>query len=108
SGVTCVMTFGGGLIALRLRTYRGLVLAFCAGALIAGALMDVIPDALQLLESAQSRFHHHHLLLASTLGFLFFYLFAHATHHSQAHDYPSHYYHPCQAAAWGAAGISVH
>lgn len=70
SGATCVMTFGGGFVALRLQAYRGLVLAFCAGALVAGALMDVIPDALQLLESTQSRFHHHHLLFACSLGFL--------------------------------------
>jgi ZIP family zinc transporter len=103
-----MMTFGGGLIALRLRAHRALVLAFCAGALIAGALMDVIPDALQLLESTQSRFHHHHLLLACTLGFLFFYLFEHAAHHSEAQDHPAHYNHPCQAGAWGAAGIGIH
>src|SRR6266446_850333 len=38
SGATCIMTFGGGLLALRFRAYRGPVLAFCAGALIAGAL----------------------------------------------------------------------
>ncbi|MBI3328858.1 MAG: ZIP family metal transporter [Nitrospinae bacterium] len=108
SGATCLMTFGGGLIALRLQTYRGLVLAFCAGALVAGALMNVIPDALQLLESTQSRFHHHHLLVACSLGFLFFYLFEHAAHHSEAQDHPSHYNHTCQAGAWGAAGIGVH
>jgi zinc and cadmium transporter len=108
SGVTGVMTFGGGLVALRLRAYRGLVLAFCAGALIAGALMEVIPNALQLLESTQSRVDYHHLLLACTLGFLFFYLFEHAAHHSETQDHPSHYNHPCQAGAWGAAGIGVH
>ena len=109
SGATCIMTFGGGLIALRLQAYRGLVLAFCAGALVAGALMDVIPHALQLLESTQqSRFHPHHLLLACSLGFLCFYLFEHAAHHSEAQDHPSHYNHTCQAGAWGAAGIGVH
>ena len=102
------MTLGGGLIALRLQAYRGLVLAFCAGALVASALIDVVPDALQLLESAHSRFHHHHLLLACTLGFLCFYLFEHAAHHSEAQDHPSHYNHTCQAGAWGAAGIGVH
>jgi len=102
------MTLGGGLLALRLHAYRGLVLAFCAGALVAGALMNVIPDALQLLESSQSRFHHHHLLFACSLGFLGFYLFEHAAHHSETQDHPSHYNHTCQAGAWGAAGIGVH
>ncbi len=108
SGATCVMTLGGGLLALRLQAYRGLVFAFCAGALVAGALMDVVPDALQLLESTQSRFHHHHLLLACSFGFLCFYLFEHAAHHSEAQDHPSHYNHTCQAGVWGAAGIGVH
>src|SRR5215510_11052363 len=108
SGATCVMTLGGGFLALRLQAYRGLVLAFCAGALVAGALMDVIPDALQLLESSQTRFHHHHLLLACSLGFLCFYLFEHSAHHTETQDHPSHYNHTCQAGAWGAAGIGVH
>ncbi|MGH7965505.1 MAG: ZIP family metal transporter [Candidatus Binatia bacterium] len=108
SGVTSVMTFGGGLIALRLQAHRGLVLAFCAGALVAGALMNVVPHALELLESSHSSFHHHHLLFACSLGFLCFYLFEHAAHHSETQDHPSHYNHTCQAGAWGAAGIGVH
>jgi zinc and cadmium transporter len=108
SGATCLVTLGGGLLVLRLQAYRGLVLAFCAGALVAGALMDVIPNALQLLESTQTSFHHHHLLFASTLGFLVFYLFEHAAHHSDERDHPSHYNHSCQVGAWGAAGIGIH
>lgn len=108
SGVTCVVTFGGGLLALRLQAYRGLVLAFCAGALVAGSLMDVIPDALELLESVQTTWHHHHLLFSCSLGFLLFYLFEHAAHHSDTHDHPTRYNHTCQAGAWGAAGIGVH
>jgi len=111
SGVTGLVTLGGGLLVLRLQAYRGLVLAFCAGALVAGALMNVLPDALQLLESTQTRFHHHHLLFACSLGFFCFYLFEHAAHHSEhegAHDHPSQYNHTCQAGAWGAAGIGVH
>lgn len=70
--------------------------------------MDVIPDALQLLESTHSSFHHHHLLFASTLGFFVFYLFEHAAHHSEERDHPSHYNHSCQVGAWGAVGISIH
>jgi ZIP family zinc transporter len=73
--------------------------------------MDVIPDALQLLEGTQTHFHHHHLLFACSLGFLCFYLFEHAAHHSEhegAHDHPPRYNHTCQAGAWGAAGIGVH
>jgi len=108
SGATCVITFGGGILALQLQAYRGLVLAFCAGALVAGALMDVIPDALQLLESTHSRFHHHHLLLACSLGFLFFYLLEHVTHDSETGEHVSGHSYIQQAGAWGAVGISVH
>jgi len=108
SGVTCFVTLGGGLLVLRLQAYRALVLAFCAGALVAGALMNVIPDALQLLESTHSSWHHHHLLFACSLGFLVFYLFEHGAHHSTERDHPAHYNHSCQVGAWGAAGISVH
>jgi ZIP family zinc transporter len=84
------------------------VLAFCAGTLVAGALMDVIPDALELLESTQSSFHHHHLLFACCLGFLVFYLFEHGAHHNEERDHPAHYNHSCQVGSWGAAGICVH
>jgi zinc transporter ZupT len=108
AGMTGVVTLGGGLLALRLKTQRGPVLAFCAGALVASALFDVIPDALELLESTQSLFHHHHLMLACGLGFLCFYLVEHAAHHTQEQDHPSHYNHPCQAGTWGAAGLGVH
>lgn len=108
SGATGLVTLAGGLLVLRLQAYRGLVLAFCAGALVAGALMNVIPDALQLLESSHSSFHHHHLLFACTLGFLVFYLFEHAAHHGGERDHPAQYNHSCQVGAWGAAGLSVH
>jgi hypothetical protein len=46
------MTLGGGLLALRLEAYRAFVLAFAAGALVASALIDVIPEALGLLETS--------------------------------------------------------
>src|SRR4051812_4797673 len=49
TGCTCAMTLGGGLVALRLEAYRAFVLAFAAGALVASALMDVLPDAMDLL-----------------------------------------------------------
>lgn len=108
SGAISIITFAGGLIALRLQAHRSLMLAFCAGALVAGALMTVLPEAWQLLESTPSRFQYRHLLFACSLGFLCFYLFEHAAHHSETQDHPSHYNHTCQAGAWGAAGIGVH
>jgi ZIP family zinc transporter len=107
TGCTCVMTLGGGLLALRLEAYRAFVLAFAAGALVASALLDVIPDALEMLARSGSRFHHHHLMFACTLGFLAFYLLEQATHSTDdPHDLtPMHGSH---AGLWGAAGIGVH
>jgi hypothetical protein len=49
TGCTCAMTFGGGRLALRLEAYRAFILAFAAGALVTTALIDVIPDALEML-----------------------------------------------------------
>jgi ZIP family zinc transporter len=107
TGWTCVMTWGGGLLALRLEAYRAFVLAFAAGALVASALIDVIPDALELLTKSGDTHHHHHLLFASCLGFLGFYLFEQVTHdgtdpHDLTHAHAPH------AGLLGAAGIGIH
>lgn len=108
SGASCLITLLGGAVALHLQTYRGLVLAFCAGALVSGALMEVVPDALQLLETSQSSLHHHHLLFACTLGFLCFYLVEHATHRDDSHGHAMSDAHRRKAGVWGAAGIGLH
>jgi ZIP family zinc transporter len=107
TGCTCAMTFGGGLLALRLEAHRAFVLAFAAGALVASALVDVIPDGLELLARSGSPLHHHHLMLACSLGFLSFYLFEQLSHpHHHPDDLEPE--HAGQAGLWGAAGISVH
>jgi len=103
---TCVMAFSGGLLALRLEAYRAFVLAFAAGALVATALTDVIPDALELLTRSGASYHHHHLMCACSLGFLSFYLLEQVSHGSEDEDDPlgaaGH------AGLWGAGGIVVH
>jgi ZIP family zinc transporter len=101
------MTLGGGLLVLRLEAYRAFVLAFAAGALVASALIDVIPDALELLARSGSPLHHHHLMFACSLGFLSFYLLEQLTHSSEEpHDLVP--MHTGQAGLWGAAGIGIH
>jgi ZIP family zinc transporter len=103
---TCVMALGGGLLALRLTAYRPFVLAFAAGALVASALIDVIPDALDLLSRSGAPLHHHHLMLACSLGFLAFYLLEEWTHSETPHD--SVRVAAWWASIWGAAGIGFH
>ena len=109
AAATAVMTLVGGLLVLRLEAQRGLVLAFCAGALVACALLKLIPEALDIVGSG-GRLNHHHLFAACALGFLVFYLLEHSMHHERAGrgDHPSRYDHPCQAGLWGAAGICAH
>jgi ZIP family zinc transporter len=104
---TCVMTWGGGMLALRLEAYRAFVLAFAAGALVGSALIDVIPDALGLLATSGEPLHHHHLLFACCLGFLGFYLLEQVMHNSaDPHDLtPAHAPH---AGLLGATGIGIH
>ena len=111
TGWACALTFGGGLIALRLEAYRAFVIAFAAGALVGSALMDVIPDALDLLTRSQSPlYHHHHVLLATTLGFLFFYLLEQVSHWNGHGDHGEHKHGHGRdrAGLLGAAGIGVH
>jgi zinc transporter ZupT len=116
TGCTCAMTFGGGLLALRLDNYRAFVLAFAAGALVASALMDVIPDALVLLTKSGSLFHHHQLMFACSLGFLSFYLLEQNSHsHGEPHGAgvdlePAGAASPKlhSAGLWGASGIGIH
>lgn len=112
---TCAMTFAGGLLALRLEAYRAFILAFAAGALITSALIDVIPDALEMLTRSGSAMHHHHLMFACSLGFLSFYLleeFAHsrapAPELTPATAADDDRWGAAHAGLWGAAGISVH
>jgi ZIP family zinc transporter len=107
------MTFGGGLVALRLEAYRALVLAFAAGTLVATALIDVIPEALELLTRSGVALHHHHLLFASTLGFLCFYLLERSTQSGgDSHLLPDPHgpvaRSPKHAGLWGASGIGIH
>jgi zinc and cadmium transporter len=102
---TCVMTFSGGLIALRLDAYRAFVLAFAAGALVSSALLDVIPDALELLTRSGAPLHHHHLMFTVCLGFLAFYVLEQSTHNSaDAHALGA----APAAGLLGALGIGLH
>lgn len=109
---TVLITLGGGLLALRLQTYQGVVFAFCAGALIAGALLEIIPESMALLSangSDDDGLRPHHILFSCTLGFLCFYLVEHLTHQRETpHEQALHHAHAPHAGVWGALGIFVH
>jgi len=69
-----VVTLASGAAALALRAHKAWVFAFCSGALIGGAVILILPDARQLLESSDAPLSPDLVWLACALGFLFFYL----------------------------------
>ena len=101
------ITLGGGLLALRLHAYRAVIFAFCAGALVAAALVEVIPNAHELLEASGEDLHLRELLLACTLGYLVFYLIDHVAHGGHAHHGAQHS-DTHAAGLWGAVGLALH
>ncbi|MFI4975779.1 MAG: ZIP family metal transporter [Caulobacterales bacterium] len=64
---TCLSTATGGVLALRLRHKIHLILGFSAGAVVAVALFDLIPEALDL---SAGRASHLDLLAWVSVGFL--------------------------------------
>ncbi len=109
AGATCVLTLVGGVLALRFRSYQGVLFAFCAGALMTGALVEILPDALALLNSTDSLLEYHHLQLACVCGFLCFYVLEYATHdRDPPEEREAHHAHVSHAGGLGALGIMVH
>jgi ZIP family zinc transporter len=101
------ITLLGGLIALRLHAYRAYIFAFCGGALIAAALLEVIPDAYELLDSTRLGFDASHLLIACALGYFVFYVVDHVAHGGHVHHGAAHS-DTHQAGMWGALGLALH
>lgn len=109
AGAAGLITLGGGLVALRAEAHRGLVFAFCAGALIATALVGLVPDSLELLGESTQPFGVGALLFACLIGFFSFYLLENLEHHATvADDGVLHYRHGHSTGIWGAAGIGIH
>jgi len=107
SVLAAAITLGGGLLAVRLHAYRAFIFAFCAGALVAAALIEVIPNAHQLLVETNAGFGTKDLLLATALGYFVFYLLDHIAHGGHAHHGAQHS-DTHQAGLWGAIGLGLH
>lgn len=105
AGGACAATFAGGALALRLRDRLHLILGFSAGAIVALAFFDLLPEAI--------RIGAHHFDPASVLAIAGAGFFAYAildraillhlqTDGGAAHDVPTH-------RQWlGAASLSAH
>lgn len=107
SFAAALITLSGGLLAVRLHEHRAYIFAFCAGALISAALVEVIPNAHELLESAGDGFGAKELLLACAIGYFVFYLVDHVAHGGHVHHGAEHS-DTHQAGLWGAIGLALH
>ena len=101
AGVTVVSTLVGGLVALRLARELTTAIALTGGIVVAVALFDVLPEAIEAVDDPQ---------LVGTLvgaGFVFFFLAERALvlHHR---DDDAHIHAHAQVGVLGAAGLSVH
>jgi len=105
SVLTFFSTALGGLLALRRRQQLYLVMGFAAGLLVAAALLDLLPDAFEVVhQSGQSDMGN--VFLAAAIGFLAFYAIDWLVHRGAAgHEIPQ------QKTAFGsvaALGLTVH
>lgn len=94
-----IVTLAAGILAIYLRQHAAFVYAFCSGTLIAGAIVFLLPDAMELLETSESRLDPHLLWLVCALGFLLFYLFERGAHETSSHRI---------AGVSGAFGLATH
>jgi ZIP family zinc transporter len=101
AGLTVVSTLAGGLFALRLREHIVTIIALSGGIVVAVALFDVLPEAIDATDDAGR------VGTFTGLGFIAFFL-AHRVlvlHHRDADDQARGH---AQVGAFGAAGLSAH
>jgi zinc transporter ZupT len=104
AAVTFVSTALGGLFALHRRRHLYLVMGLAAGLLVGSALLDLLPEALELVRD-RGRHGVMTVALAAAAGFLAFFAVDHAVHYACAG------HHPQGVRAFGTAaalGLTVH
>jgi zinc transporter ZupT len=98
---TVVSTIAGGLTALRLRGHLETVLALSGGVVVAVALFDLLPEAIDGLD------HSRRVTTLVAAGFLLFFFFQRALvlHHRDDPDQARAHH---RVGALGAGALSVH
>ena len=64
----CLATLAGGALALRFRDHLHLLLGFSAGAVIAVALFDLLPEALNLARTVSADAPQHARQIEASVG----------------------------------------
>jgi zinc transporter, ZIP family len=101
AGVTVLSTLAGGLTALRLRRELATAIALTGGIVVAVALFDVLPEAIDSVNDSQR------VTMLVGVGFLGFFLAERLLvlhHRDEAEQARAH----AQVGALGAAGLSMH
>lgn len=96
SGVTLV----SGLLALLLRSHKSPIYASCAGALVGGAVLFLLPDALKLFEKSAGSVPLWWVWMTALAALALFYGIERRSHHALEST---------RLAGWGGAiGLAVH
>jgi zinc transporter, ZIP family len=101
AGVTVLSTLLGGFTALRFHRDLTTLIALTGGVVVAVALFDVLPEAIDALDSPS------HVAWLIGAGFLAFFLAERVLvlhHRDETHEARAH----AQVGAMGAAGLSAH
>jgi zinc transporter ZupT len=103
---TCGATLAGGALALRLRDRLHLILGFSAGAIIAVAFFDLLPEAINL---GGTSFAPATVLAVAALGFFAYTALDRLILLHSHDDVASHVHHGSGRRQWaGAASLSTH
>ena len=101
AGLTVLSTLLGGFVALRFRRELATLIALSGGVVVAVALFDVLPEAVELTGDA------HRATLLVGIGFITFFLIERGLvlhHRDETEQARAH----SQVGVFGAAGLSAH
>lgn len=90
SVATFVASFGGGLLAIKLRNKLNYIMAFTAGVLLAVVCFDILPEIFEQVEA--NGFDMTYVMIALVFGFMLFHILEKTIliHHAHENDYAEH------------------